>query len=356
MTVFAHRTVKLREIPEAETSVLIIYTGGTFGMVYDDDVLVPFDFERVLDKVPVLKSMSINLTISALKEPVDSSNIGIVYWQSMARMLFDNYAQHDGFVILHGTDTMAYTASALSFMLDGLNKPVIMTGAQIPIGATRSDARENLITALEIASAKENGIALVQEVCIYFDFKLIRGNRARKTSSNNFDAFSSENYPVLAHAGVEIAYNKTFLHRPGRNELRLFPEMCSDVSILKVFPEMPKAYYESVLNIYQMRAVVIESFGSGNVMAQEYLMKLLKMKIEDGLIVLNVSQCVGGRVVQDRYKTGRQLAEIGVVSGHDMTTEAALTKLMHLLSNNESLEDVKISLSRSLRGEITPLL
>lgn len=324
-------------------------------MAYDEDgSLKPFNFGRVIDRVPELKALELKLTVISFPEPRDSSNIDCRDWQDMAYIIYENYSQYDGFVILHGTDTMSYSASALSFMLEGLNKPVIFTGAQIPIGSIRSDARENLITALEMASAKNpDDTPVISEVCVYFNYILLRGNRSQKVRSSTFAAFKSQNYPYLAEAGIEIEYRKIFLAPYKRNaRLKIRRGFIEDVAILKIFPGINKEVVKAVLNAKGLRGVVLETYGSGNTMNHDWFIRLLSKAIEKGIILYNVSQCSGGEVIQGRYETSKRLKEIGVLSGGDITTEAAITKLMFLLANEKSLEDVKRKLVIPLNGEM----
>ncbi|RJE75391.1 L-asparaginase 1 [Reichenbachiella sp. MSK19-1] len=336
---------------------MLIYTGGTFGMVYDEDgSLAPFNFSLVIEKIPELQSLDLKLTVISFPEPVDSSNVNTEHWHAMAEIIKSYYNQFDGFVILHGTDTMAYTASALSFMFRGLNKPVILTGAQIPIGATRSDARENLITALEIASKKNEGRPMVNEVALYFNYYLLKGNRSQKIRSSNFAAFESENYPYLAESGVEIVFNESFL-KPHETQQRLeyYPKLDPNVVVLKIFPGITQEVVKSILNIKGLRGVVIESYGSGNMMTWEWMSNLLRDAVARGIFLYNVSQCMGGSVVQGRYETSKMLDDIGVISGHDITTEAALAKLMHLLGTEQNVDIIKQKLNIAIRGELTVL-
>jgi len=336
--------------PEAAKSrVMIIYTGGTFGMSYDDKgVLVPFDFSLILEHLPTLRNLYLDLTVISFESPVDSSNIDISHWQMMADIIFENYDEQDGFVILHGTDTMAFSASALSFMLQKLDKPVILTGAQLPIAEPRSDARENLITSLEIASNRN-----VPEVCIYFDYQLLRGNRSKKVESEHFDAFESGNYPPLATAGVKIDYNASAIHSPTKGEkLQLFKKFDTSVSILKLFPGIQPAVVQSILDTPGLKALVLETFGSGNGPTTSWFIDKLKKAIDKGLLILNVSQCPGGMVMQGRYETSKVLQQIGVIGGADMTTEAALTKLM-ILIGGYGVEETKKRIGEPIAGELT---
>jgi L-asparaginase len=338
---------------KVHSKVLIIYTGGTFGMAHDKDgVLIPFDFSEILEHLPTLRTMALELTVISFEVPIDSSNVKPEHWQLIAQLIFDNYNLHDGFVVLHGTDTMAFTASALSFMLVGLAKPVILTGAQLPISEPRSDARENLITALEIASAKQDGLPVVPEVCIYFDYELLRGNRSKKVESMQFDAFDSGNYPALAKAGVKIDYNYSFIRKPNPQELHLRKNFDFNISIIKLFPGINQIAVESILNTPNLKAVVLETYGSGNAPTADWLMEVLGEAIHKGIIILNISQCPGGMVLQGRYETSKELLRLGVISGADMTTEAAVTKLMVLLGEYGQTESAKL-IQTNLAGEMT---
>ena len=366
-----YKTVRLNQraevTKEKPRSVLVIYTGGTFGMVYDrqTDQLVPFDFEHVADRLPELLRLDADITLLTLPHIIDSSNMKPAVWIELAQLIESNYALYDSFVILHGTDTMAYTASALSFMLDGLNKPVILTGAQLPIGAPRTDARENFITALEIAAAVRRsdvdsaapgeGQPVVPEVCIYFNSLLLRGNRATKQESIQFNAFSSENYPHLATAGVSIDYNRPFI-RPYQPDqpLRIRTALDPNVTILKLFPGIMQPVVESILGLPALRGVVLETFGAGNAPTDGWFLDALKAAIDRGVLMINVSQCEGGRVTQGRYQTGKQLEQIGVVSGADITTEAAITKLMVLLGREHDRGAVATARLRTLLA--TPMM
>ncbi|MBX2965976.1 MAG: asparaginase [Cyclobacteriaceae bacterium] len=337
----------------ARARVLILYTGGTFGMTHDaSGALIPFDFSSIVEHLPTIRNLGLAFTVFSFEKPIDSSNISPEHWKLLAEVIRDNYAAHDGFVILHGTDTMAYTASALSFMLEGLSKPVILTGAQLPIIDPRSDARENLITALEIAAAKKDDRAIVPEVCIYFDYELLRGNRSKKVESMQFDAFDSGNYPALAKAGVKIDYNHAAIRQAVNNELTLRTNLDSSIAILKLFPGISEQVVLSVFNNTSLKAVILETYGAGNAPTNSWLIEALQQVIARGVIVVNVSQCPGGMVVQGKYATSKELMQAGVLSGRDMTTEAALTKLMVLLANYDTAQCRQL-VEQNLAGELS---
>jgi L-asparaginase len=334
--------------------VMIIYTGGTFGMVRDaSGILRPFDFSAILEHLPTLRNLMLQLTVISFEKPIDSSDIEPSHWLAMGDIIEKHYAEQDGFVVLHGTDTMAYTSSALAFMLRNLSKPVVFTGAQLPISESRSDARENLITALEIASASKDGKARVPEVCVYFDSELIRGCRAKKVESMHFDAFQSENYPSLATAGVSIDYNNAAIQPISGDGLSVWRTFDRRVAVLKLFPGITKETVSAVVRMPNLKGLIIETYGSGNALTAGWFLGLLREAIAGGLLVVNISQCPGGRVVQGKYETSRGLQEVGVIGGADMTVEAAVTKLM-LLLGEFGVEGARQRMGQSLAGELAP--
>ncbi|MCC5944254.1 MAG: asparaginase, partial [Bernardetiaceae bacterium] len=338
-----------------DTSILVIYTGGTIGMDFakNSQTLVPFDFRTLMQRVPELKRFEFRLTLLIPFEPIDSSNMHIEHWVSMAKIIRDMYEEYDGFVILHGTDTMAYSASALSFLLQNLCKPVILTGSQIPLGANRTDARENLITALEIASMKKNDKGLIPEVCIYFDNVLLRGNRSRKVQSMDFAAFESENYPHLAESGIFINLNETAILPHTEKPLCAYEQMDNAVMALRIFPGMHPSYINLLAESTHLKGLVIESFGAGNLPTAPWLLQAIDKMIRKGIAVINVSQCAGGRVIQGRYETSVELQDLGVISGRDMTLEAAICKTMFVLGNYTDSQEIKDKLLMPLRGEMS---
>lgn len=342
--------------PSEGPSVLIIYTGGTIGMVQrpDSGTLTPVDFNQIEKEVPELHKFNYYIQTLTFNPALDSSNVTPAVWIKIATAIRDNYEKYDGFVVLHGTDTMAYTASALSYIFENLDKPVILTGSQLPIGMIRTDGKENLITAVEIAAAKINGKSLVPEVCIYFDFELYRGNRAVKRDADLFSAFQSVNYPALAVAGVDITYRKEFIRYPEPGK-KLQLKTCFDehVVILKMFPGISETVFRAIFEIPGLKGVVLETFGAGNVPTSPWLIDVIKQAVCKGIVVLNVTQCLGGKVLMGQYETSMELLKAGVISGKDMTTEAAVTKLMFLLGQDHTMNQIKILFVKNMCGEIS---
>lgn len=337
--------------------ILLIYTGGTIGMNHNPQTgaLEPFDFDSLLTKVPELGQFKTDIDTYQFLPPIDSSDMGPSHWSDMARLIAERYEQYDGFVVLHGTDTMSYTASALSFMLENLSKPVVLTGSQLPIDRLRTDGRENLITSIEIASARrQDGTARVPEVCVYFNGHLLRGNRTTKQSAEEFNAFESFNYPHLADAGIEIAYHEEYIHRADRRlPLRPQYELDSNVAIVSLFPGMQEAVMRHVMTTPGLRSIVLRTYGSGNAPKQPWLISTLKEATAKGIVVVNISQCMQGHVEMSRYDTGYQLKEAGVVSGHNSTVEAAVTKLMLLQARYADATQVRKMMNQCICGEIS---
>lgn len=339
-------------------SIFLIYTGGTIGMKEDpaDGTLKPFDFSGIMEEVPEIRKFAVSVDSYTFTPLIDSSDVEPSLWQSLAELIYENYEKYDGFVILHGTDTMAYSASALSFMLDNLSKPVIFTGSQLPIGRPRTDGKENLISAIEIATAKDaQGHARVPEVCICFNSQLLRGNRSTKINSVGFDAFSSPNYPPLATAGINIKYNDRVIRSSSEHwgEMSIHTKLDTRVSILKVHPGITEEAVRDILLGKGTRAVIIETYGSGNAISKPWFLKIVREAVGMGKVLLNVTQCLSGDVDMDLYATGRALKDAGVISGHDITTESALGKLFYLMGEHADNEKVKALLEKNLKGEIS---
>ncbi len=339
-----------------QTELLLIYTGGTIGMVEDAETgaLHPIDFSQLEKEIPELKKFDCNITVKSLIKPIDSSNMNIVVWQELLEILESNYDSFDGFVIMHGSDTMAYTASAISFLLENVNKPIIFTGSQLPIGKIRTDGKENLITSIEIAAAKENGKPIVPEVALYFEYSLYRANRTTKVSAENFEAFQSPNYPLLAEAGVHIKYNRFAIRKWENKKLIARKSIIDHVASIKIFPGLRRDVFLAIANLPNLQGLILETFGSGNVPSDTWFSEEITRLNERGIFVLNITQCTTGSVIQNKYETGVHLERAGVISGKDMTFEAAITKLMYLLSCEELTDaDKRSYLDKNIRGEIS---
>lgn len=339
-----------------EKSVLIIYTGGTIGMVNDPETgaLCPFNFEQIAKAVPEIKEFGFTIDSYTLPDIIDSSDLKPDLWVNLCRIIRRNYEKYCGFVILHGTDTMAYSASALSFMLNNLAKPVIFTGSQLPIGTIRTDGRENLITALEIAAAYLEDKAIVPEVCILFGDKLFRGNRTTKVNAESFDAFQSFNYPPLAEIGIHIHYNYGAIdYTPRAGELSVFTPMNTGIAILQLFPGLRPEVIEAIVNTPGIKGLILETYGSGNAPTDQVFLAKIKEAASKGIIIYNVTQCLGGTVEMGRYETSRKLLKYGVSSGYDITMEAAICKMMYLLAKYSDTNEIKKYLNSSIKGEIS---
>jgi len=334
--------------------ILIIYTGGTIGMINDPDngMLVPFNFEQIKENVPELNRLNYHLDVHSFNPVLDSSNMDPEIWKTLAELVYTNYDLYDGFVVLHGSDTMAFTASALSFMLENLGKPVVLTGSQLPIGEIRTDAKENLITALEIAATKENDKALVPEVCIYFDAQLFRGNRSIKYNIEKFEAFRSPNYSILAEAGVHLQFYRNYILKAPEKKLLLRTDFNSNIGVLKLYPGITPQAVRAITDS-EVDAIILETFGSGNTTTAQWFLDALQKALDNGKIIIDISQCKKGSVQLGLYETSRELQQMGILSGFDLTFEATVTKLMFVMGLGLPVEESKKLMEQSLRGELT---
>ena len=338
-----------------KTNILLIYTGGTIGMMkdYDSGVLKAFNFKKLLNSIPELAQLDCHISSFSFDEPIDSSNMNTTHWVSIATVIEEHYESHDGFVVLHGSDTMSYTASALSYMLENLSKPVVFTGSQLPIGDLRTDAKENLITSIQIAALQEKGKPVIQEVGLYFEYKLYRANRTTKINAEHFEAFASLNYPPLIESGVHLKVNYEYLMKVNRpKKLIVHKKMDTNVAVLKLFPGLNESVLQSILQTPNLKALVLETYGAGNASTEDWLLSSLKKAIKNGMQIVNVTQCSGGSVIMGKYETSEQLKKMQIINGKDITTESAIAKLMYLLGSEVSLVSFKTIFETSLRGEI----
>ena len=336
--------------------ILLIYTGGTIGMVkdYETGTLRPFDFDELIKNIPELDQLDCTLKGVSFKKPIDSSNMNPTYWKDIALLIEMNYEDYEGFVVLHGSDTMSYTASALSFMLENLDKPVIFTGSQLPIGDLRTDAKENLITAIQVAAFQEEGVPKVREVALYFEYKLYRANRSTKISSEQFEAFESPNYPFLAESGVHLSFNDKALMVPsGTAPLQVHKSFGFEIVVLKLFPGIREDIVDHILSYPNLQGVIMETYGAGNAPTATWFIKRLEETLRKKIPIVNVTQCTSGRVMMGHYETSTRLKEIGVIDGKDITTESALAKMRYLLDSCSDHSQFKSLFERPLRGEMS---
>ncbi|MBO6630321.1 MAG: asparaginase [Psychroserpens sp.] len=339
-----------------DPNILLIYTGGTIGMIKDPEtsVLKAFDFNTLLERIPELQLLDCNIETISFDQPIDSSNMNPTYWIQIAELIEAYYDKVDGFVILHGSDTMSYTASALSFMLENLAKPIILTGSQLPIGDLRTDAKENLITSIQMASQRKSGKPIIREVGLYFEYKLYRGNRTTKINAEHFEAFESLNYPHLAESGVHLNIQHEHLLKPNtRKKLVVHKSFDTNIMLIKLFPGISETVLKPLFEAPNVKGIILETYGAGNTTTESWFLNLLKATIKRGVPIVNVTQCSGGSVNMGQYATRAQLKSIGLISGRDITSEAALTKMMYMLGEGVSIKTFKTIFETALRGEMS---